>query len=310
MYKSNRYFRIEDKISYICRNKYKYFLSKSYVQGIGLGYKITKGMCTYEKCIKVFVSNKVSTYYLNLNDIIPKMYDNIKTDVVQTGIFKTMSLTDEIRPVVGGYSLGNELYDTDGCVTCLVTDGHYKYILSNNHVIASINKALIRTKIIQPSVTDGGKVDRNTVAILSKYIPLNFKGTFSSKSNYVDCAIGKILNDSIATDTIAFIGKPKQSIVPRLNKLIKKIGKATELTIGHITETDCTLLVQYSNGKKALFEEQIATNAVALPGDSGAILVDENNYVLGMLVSGLKTKTIYNPMNKVLDSLNVNIVTE
>lgn len=58
---------LDEKIKYITQNEYNYFLNKSNVVGVGLGYKIKNGFNTFQKCLSVFVSNKIS-YFQFLNN--------------------------------------------------------------------------------------------------------------------------------------------------------------------------------------------------------------------------------------------------
>ncbi|KEI14937.1 trypsin-like serine protease [Clostridium novyi] len=302
---------MEQSISYICNCEYQYFLNKSNVVGIGCGYKIKNGFYTNQLCIKVFVAKKLPLNQLNTNDIIPSIYKGIPTDIKETGYFTAHSLTQKIRPTPGGYVISNE-YNTNysGTLGCLVTDNKDLFVLSNNHVLAMLNQASIGTKIIEPSREFGGDPKTDTIANLSKYIELKFIEDTSMSVNYTDCAIAKIIDKSLVSPEIALVGIPKGINSPKLNQRVKKVGAISELTTGVITSIHNTMTVNYQDIKKsAIFKEQIFTSFMAEHGDSGAILLDQNNNVIGLLMSGSKNTSVFNPIDTVLKQLNVNLVT-
>ncbi|KEI10488.1 hypothetical protein Z957_01760 [Clostridium sp. K25] len=304
-------YKIEKTISYICNCEYKYFLNKSNVVGIGCGYKIKNGFYTNQLCIQVFVRKKLPLNELNTNDLIPSTYKGIPTDIKETGGFTACSLTQKIRPTPGGYCISNE-YNTDysGTLGCLVKDNKHLFLLSNNHVLAMMNKLSLGTKIIQPSGHFGGDSKTDTIATLSKYIEIKFIEDRGIYFNYTDCSIAKIIDKSLVSPEIALVGIPKGITTPELNKNVKKVGAISELTTGVITSIHNTITVDYYTIKKsAIFKEQIVTTKLAESGDSGCILLDENNNAIGLLMSGSENVSTFNPIDTVLKELNVNLVT-
>ncbi|KEI15884.1 hypothetical protein Z959_11515 [Clostridium novyi B str. ATCC 27606] len=304
-------YKMEKTISYICNCEYKYFFNKSNVVGIGCGYKIKNGFYTNQLCIQVFVSRKLPSNELNTNDLIPALYKGILTDIKETGGFTAYSLTQKIRPTPGGYIIANE-YNTNysGTLGCLVTDNKDLFVLSNNHVLARMNQIQLNTKIIQPSNEFGGDPKTDIIATLIRYIKIRFIETYNMPFNYTDCGIAKIIDKSLVSPEIALVGIPKGVSNPKLNQPIKKVGAISELTTGVITSIHNTMTVNYQDIKKsAIFKEQIFTSFMAEHGDSGAILLDQNNNVIGLLMSGSKNTSVFNPIDTVLKQLNVNLVT-
>src|SRR3712207_1020031 len=139
--------KMEKIISNICNDEYEYFLNKANVVGVGCGYKVKNGFYTNQLCIQVFTRIKLPSKQLNSWDLIPNLYKGIPTDVIQTGVFTSCSLSRRIRPTLGGYVIGNDYIDEiSGTLGCLVTDNTDLFILSNNHVIAMDNEAPLGTK--------------------------------------------------------------------------------------------------------------------------------------------------------------------
>ncbi|AEB76397.1 trypsin-like peptidase domain-containing protein [Clostridium botulinum] len=296
-------------ISNICKNEYEYFLDKPYVIGVALGYKMINGFYTNQKCIAVFVIKKVPCSELLSNEIIPRCYKGFQTDVNECEMPVCNSLRTRIRPVLNGYSVGNILKKSSGTAGCLVAD-KYLYILSNNHVFALNNQAPIGSVILQPSVEDGGKIEKDVIGHLNRYIPIKFIEGKTKPENTVDCALCKVINRSFVSPKIAFVGSPKGTAKAKLNEDVIKIGRTTALTTGKIKylsatfEVDCLYV-----DKPALFKDQIITTKMAGPGDSGALLLNKDNYAVGLLIGSNSNLVAFNPIEAVLDSLKVKLVT-
>ncbi|KLU76449.1 hypothetical protein G8V05_08010 [Clostridium botulinum C/D] len=298
---------LDEFILYICRNEYKFFLSKLNVIGIGLGYKITRQITTCKKCITVFVSEKVPENELQSDDLIPSVYNGVITDVVESGVIKNCSLTQRVRPAIPGYSISAAELNASGTLTCLVTDGKEKYILACNHTIAGENRFPIGEPIVQPGISDKGRVPKDVIAMLSKYIPIQFEGYIFTPENYVDCAIGKVVKRDIVSSNIAIIGELKGVKNVNIGDVVKKIGTTTECTENKILGVGITIKIKMDTGI-ALFKNQIATGLMTKPGDSGSIVVDKNNYAVGVVIAEGIKNTLITPMRSVLKSLNVEIV--
>lgn len=58
------------------------------VAGVGIGYKITKGIQTDTPCIKVYVSRKIISRKLSKDKVVPTQFDGILTDVEEIGAIK------------------------------------------------------------------------------------------------------------------------------------------------------------------------------------------------------------------------------
>lgn len=305
----NKCLSLDEKVAFIASCEYEYFFNKPNVVGVGLGYKTVNTFNTFNKCIKIFVSKKVQKNKLNPHELIPSFYKSIPTDVQETGIFISQGLDKRIRPVPGGYSIGPASEFEGGTMGCLVTDGTDVYVLSCNHVLAYGNKLKIGEPILEPDVASHGRYPGDVIANLSRYIPLKFKGIFSKPTNYVDCAIGKVTSRSMVSPRIALIGKMEGVETAELGAKIKKVGSVTALTSGRIIGINETVEVN-SDGKKLIFKDQIVTTRMAATGDSGAILLNENNYAVGLLISGSHASTTYNKMSTILKELDVSLVTQ
>ncbi|AYF55236.1 hypothetical protein G8S49_03205 [Clostridium botulinum C] len=270
---------------------------------------MVKGFYTNQKCITIFVTKKVSCNELLSNEIIPNFYKGFQTDVKQCEMPRCSSLTQRIRPVLNGYSIGNIMAYNYGTSSCLVED-KYLYILGNNHLLALNNQAPIGSAIVQPGVEDGGKIEKDVIGHLNKFIPIKFIEGAKEPENIVDCALCKVINRSFVSPKIAFVGIPKGVAKTKLGDNVKKVGRTTEMTKGKITYLDGVFKVKCENvQKRALFKKLIITTSIGELGDSGALLLNEDDYALGIYMASGESIGVFNSIQEVLDSLKVKLVT-
>ncbi|KEI02954.1 trypsin-like peptidase domain-containing protein [Clostridium botulinum] len=289
-------------IDCICNCEYRHFFSKANVIGIGLGYKTRKECCLFQKCITVFVSEKLPLNEIPEQDLIPATYRGIPTDVVESGITSTCSLRNKVRPVTGGYSIGVEGLQ-GGTLGCLVSQDGIEYALTCNHVISANNSHLLGKPVVQPATQYGGKVPNDTIGTVYRFIKVNT----SRDDNLVDAAIIKT-NKALTSSAITFVGNIKGVSHPKIGEKVKMVGSNSELKEGTV-KTIHTTIKTFFLGEEVVFKNQIVTNHMSSPGDSGAILLSKNNEALGLLMSDGSRVTIYNDINDVLTQLRVNIVT-
>lgn len=314
-------------------------MAKPNVVGVGMGYKETRGRMTDELCVVALVRQKVPKLGLRPDSRVPSKVDGIITDVIQVGELRALSTpTDRIRPVPGGVSLGHYKV-TAGTLGCVVfdQDTRKRLILSNNHVLAESNDALIGDQILQPGPVDGGRVAKDTVATLERFCPINFStgpatckfalifadvGNSIAKllgskyrveaywsdeeaSNRVDAAVAKPVEGITFLDEIMDIGVVAGTAPARLGMLVRKSGRTTGFTSGQITVLEATVDIRYGD-RTARFEGQIITGPMSKPGDSGSLLVaGDSLFAIGLLFAGSEQATVHNPIQDVLDSLEV-----
>jgi hypothetical protein len=309
------------------------------VVGVGIGYKEASGKKLDELCITVLVRKKLPIEALPSSGLIPHELEGVKTDVIEVGELNALQArTDRWRPVPAGVSIGHYLI-TAGTLGCMVRDrsSNERLILSNNHVLANSNQARPGDPILQPGVADHGNVASDTVAQLIRFVPISFtvepptceiaKGmvTVSNKLaqllgsghrleafkqdpqaiNQVDAAVARPEVGIEFLDEILEIGIVGGVTPAKLGMRVRKSGRSTGFTTGQITILDATVDVNYSD-KVARFEGQIITSGMSAPGDSGSLLVAESALLaVGLLFAGSDQVTIFNPIQAVLDGLQV-----
>ena len=326
----------------LVRQKKKQFsaqlFKKANVVATGVGYKVTGGKVTDEPCIVVSVAKKVPADQLAAADLVPKMLDEAKTDVVETGVIRALQArTDRWRPAPGGVSIGH-INITAGTLGCLVKKNGQTFILSNNHVLANSNDGQVGDPILQPGPYDGGTFPQDHIANLSEFVPITFfelpsdcpmaRGITSVlnglakavgsrtrlravsmqlEENLVDAAIARPLNDQDVTPEILEIGTINDVGTGELGMAIKKSGRTTGLNTGQILQVDVTVNVQYDAGRIAIFTDQLMAGAMSQGGDSGSAVLDGNNNLIGLLFAGSDTTTIINRIENVFSALGLSL---
>ncbi len=243
---------------------------------------------------------------------IPAKLDDVPTRTVVSGQFVAGELIDPPGPAApNGYSIGHPDI-TAGTLGAVVQDaGGVCYILSNNHVLANVNKAAIGDNILQPGPFDGGQDPEDAIATLAAFEPILFGG---SDTNTIDAAIAEVFTpvaDFVTAETPNYAPSSKVTTAT-IGLGVKKVGRTTELTTGEVTEVNASVNVCYQcNGpfcfsckKLAYYEGQIMTTDMSDGGDSGSLTVDTNNQPVGLLFAGSSTRTIHNHIADVLGHFN------
>lgn len=330
---------------YSLLEKYRYsLLEKKGVIGVGIGYKEIKGKVTKKECLVVYVDKKVPITKLDINDVIPATIEHKITDVKEIGKVKalychirttfTPKRTDRWRPAPGGVSIGHESI-TAGTLGMKIDASDGSYILSNNHVLANSNDAIVGDIIYQPGVYDQPLSKENEIGVLFDFISIYFenneckvvkgilkvlntlaklvKSRYRFKAdkrviyNRVDAALCRPFNEDDVLYDILEVGIPNGYAEAQLNDSVLKSGRTTGLTKGIVIDTNATIKVNYGPNKDALFENQIITTAKSASGDSGSILVRDTNVkpVVGLLFAGSTEISVCNHIKNVQEALNI-----
>lgn len=237
------------------------------------------------------------------------------------------------RPILLGTS-GSNVNDFGGPYCCggtlgaLVTDGSKFYILSNNHVLARVNKASVGELVIQPGLIDRKcQVDLvDAVASLSDFVRIKFASGRRIPLNSVDAAIAEVLKDSQGNPLVGDTGEILEIGVldsgtqgPVIGLAVQKMGRTTKRTFGTIESIDTTVDIGYgrSCGKEATLVARFVNQIIVTPGsfsaggDSGSAVVtveaetSTKPKAVGLLFAGSSTHTIVNRIDDVLQALGV-----
>ena len=216
-----------------------------------------------------------------------------------------------VRNLHLGVSGGNVNDETSrfccsGTLGALITDGTTQYILSNNHVLARADQAVVGEDVSQPGLIDSNCAISTVVA--------DFSGAAALGSN-VDAAVAQLrLGQMDPTGFIEDIGVPSSTVVsPSVSLGVAKSGRTTGFTTGTVSSINTSVNVQYQkncgSGKKftVSYTNQVVINSSTFSagGDSGSLIVTNNasHNPVALLFAGSSTTTIGNPIGEVLTKL-------
>lgn len=246
-----------------------------------------------------------------------------------------------IRPTPAGCSIGNFRITAGSLGAWVKKDGIY-YILSNSHVLggSSVNGTQIGDPCLQPGAYDGGTVENDELGKLYEFVPISmievsgcpFANAITSVTNFlaqlfhrktrlkafipgepnkVDCAIAtpnreEDVLDAILEDDGALI-KIEGEAEPEIGMKVKKSGRTTGTTHGEISQTDAAVTVNMGNGRTALFVDQIIIEkeGMSAGGDSGSVILTEDNKLVTLLFAGSDKTTVGNKWSNVKDALKL-----
>ena len=248
--------------------------------------------------------------------------DDAPLNVIVTGTIDALSHRFRIRPAPGGVSCGHYRI-TAGTLGCLArgrTGARRRrvFVLSNNHVLANSNNARGGDPILQPGPADGGRNPADRIAILERFVPIDFRG----RANYVDCAVGWAWHKLVRQELVylrsgrrRFFRVSSRIRACRRGMLVGKSGRTTQLTAGRITDCSATIRVNYGRAGMALFRDQIAVRGLrgdfSRPGDSGSPIWtwDRSRNPVGLLFAGGGGLTFANKIARVLKALDIVLYT-
>jgi hypothetical protein len=335
-------YRLDSEILSAKEGSKEELLTKPNVVGVGIGRKVSDGDAKDELSVVVLVEKKVSLNALTVESVVPSSVFGVPTDVMEVGRLEAqVDRKAKHRPAPGGVSIGHFAITagTLGTVAIDQTNGD-RVILSNNHVLANSNDAMIGDVILQQGYHDGGRVVSHTIGYLRRYKEIDFgtapsecpiaegvakvinRGAKVIKSrhrleplqadpqaiNYIDAAIAEPIDDDVILDEILDIGAVNGTIDAHLGMKVRKSGRTTGYTHGTVTLLGATVSVQYGAGKIARFENQIITDYMSAGGDSGSLGVHEDsNKAFGLLYAGSDRVTIFNRIQDVEDILTISL---
>ena len=233
----------------------------------------------------VFVSRKLPLDQLNPQDVVDPIVEDVETDVIEVGEVQAMLAPGDSIGLVGA---GTGTYGGP-----VVDELGNHYLLTNNHVAANSNKALALTEVRHPGPADG---IGGRIGVLARFEPIYF-----DRPNYIDAALVR------ADAQLAGIAKPATT-TGRVGWYVQKHGRTTGHTTGEIIGRNATIDVDFGDQGVARFRNQLVTDNMLSPGDSGSVLLSRAGHPVGLSFAGSDTISLHNPINIVLRTLGVSFV--
>jgi hypothetical protein len=305
------------------------------VVAVDIGEQVTGGTPTGRPAIVVTVRRKRHPLDVPTQHLIPGEVAGIPVDVVEDDVVLHRALLTEGLPppsalgaerhdvVIGGISAGPTRsvlmvppqaprqgeYVIVGTLGALVTDraGAGDVLALTTFHVACVDDAWqVGDEMVHPSRVDGGRCASDVVATLAR----------AALSGAVDGAAVLLRPGRPYQPMITQVGPVAGTARPLLGALVRKRGRATGLTVARVASVDATLRVDYGNGLgvRTLRDQVLVRTGGGRfgdYGDSGAVLVDADNRIVGLYVAGNGSGGVgyANPIAHVLDELDVDVLT-
>jgi hypothetical protein len=266
------------------------------ITNIGIGAKEVGGRMTDDFAFRVYVGTKLPAGDVPAQWQIPARVEGVPTDVLPTSSTQVLVDDRKLRPLRGGTQVKNEFVQDDsrtlaGTIGCLVKfiDTLEVMALTCEHVTLA-GQAALGVSMGQPKYV--------TSCCCCTYNMIG-KAFRAVKNAQLDCAVIK-LDDDIANEVEAVDGV---NLVEGLGTLtgaaqavcfetIRKRGRTTGLTTGRVKEVlfeGSQILIEPTGPAPPPGE----TLRFADLGDSGSVLVNNTNQVVGLLwATDVATRTM------------------
>lgn len=277
------------------------------VVSVGLGAKEIRGMVTDEFAFRVYVDKKLPKSELQRDECIPEQIKGVRTDVIIKSVQTLVADHNKYRPLKGGGQIRNEhvqvgINHLSGTIGCLAEH------IATNDIVALSSQHVLMAGQAQLSV----KIGQPRYVISCCCCTYNEIGNVINvrKDAQLDCGI-VLLDDDIENEVrthgtlnqVEGIGVLTGVAQAVCFEDVKKRGKTTELTTGRVTD------VLYE-GSQILIHPTGASSKFAELGDSGSVVVNDSNEVIGLLWAAdatTRTKGVANHIGPVMQAMGIRI---
>lgn len=277
------------------------------VVGVGIGAELVGGDSTGRSCLRVYVERKVELGQLRPGDRIPERLPvprgngngfeverEVAVDVIDAGPIRAHG---KVRPLKMGHECTREppRFFRSGTMGAIVEDQHgRRYLLSNNHVLANLNRADTGDPVFQPDAMDSDRVGE-----LARWVPLRRRGP-----NRVDAALarlGAVPERGTWVDGFGAVREVARRIPPNARVLLR--GAAQRKERGRVVDHDWRGVIDYGRGGRMEFDDLFVIDALTSTGDSGALVFTRTRRALGLVIGGNALYTFCCPLLQTLMEL-------
>lgn len=278
------------------------------ISSIGVGAKEVGGDVTFDMAYRIYVEQKLPNDDLPAAWRIPERIRGINTDVLPRSSTEMLTDDGKYRPLKGGSQVKNQYVEGDndllgGTIGCLVRfDSPLQEIcaLSCEHVMMA-GQAGLQVIVGQPRyVVSCCCCTYNQIGKVVNY----------EKNDKVDCAVA-VLDQDIAQEVssrntlndVVDIGTLTGVAQAVCFEAVKKRGRTTELTTGQVVDIifENSQILVHPTGGNPKFADR---------GDSGSVIVNSANRVIGLLWAtdaATRTKGVGNHIGEVMREMDITI---
>ncbi len=244
---------------------------------------------------------------------IPGIQYPVPVEVVSLGSLTPLMSTKRTRPLLPGLSISHAAM-TAGTLGAFARSrdpaDENTYLLSCNHVLTEYNANSPGDLIVQPGKADRGKAPNDVVASLSHVIELVYHDR--EYRNRVDAALAKIDTSNCLPGDESVMGSIPISRSVRSRGSVRMVGRTSGEAYGRVRDPAARLHMSYprdrSSTSKVGFEDVVVCTAFSKKGDSGAVVYNESNHAVGMIIAGSDRSSIFCKIGHICDELNIVLV--
>lgn len=250
------------------------------------------------------------------NSNFNNFYDNNRSNSYNS-FNNNKNYTAYANLAIGGIGIGSVGAKTTGTLGCAVMDDNNIYILSSNHVLSSDDNLPENNPIYKVVKNTTSSNQSDFIGSLINSTDIAFAGSSPvAPENRIDAAIAMVGNLGSKDDIyyrilqkgISGLGDITGTTTAQLEDTVYKTGAATGYNSGTVWGTKATVIVDYGDGKTALYTNQIITSSMSKQGDSGSLGWNSQGKVFGLLFAGTDKISVFNPIEDVLTTLKVNLI--
>jgi hypothetical protein len=209
------------------------------------------------------------------------------------------------------------------------------HLLSNSHVFADLRKGIVDDGdlIMQPSPGEPGS--NRPIGMLVDFSSLDFYSDVN-EPNHIDAAIARLWGPHQHKPLLPLIGPIKGYVARKdveIGEGVRKFGRTTGYTEGCIFSIFLDIWIRYDRTHQSAFFKNQLLIKPALPefqrfvgkGDSGSLLVDEEQRAIGLIFGGTSEVTdstrsrndsteriegygVANPISEVMERLKIELL--
>ena len=285
------------------------------VTGVDIGYKYVDGKMTDQICLRVHVAKKKAD--LSPEQRVPTMVHGIPTDVIE-GTYKTYGTVtsqadatnideDQYNVMEGGISISGKRDDGSadtGTLGLVVIDNNTNKpaILTNAHVVGG--EGTEGKQMYQPYPWNGGALVGSVLR--------------ARRSGSIDAALISIDSLTYSFDILQLGGVQGINTNAQLGQSVRKRGRQSRLTYGVVEGIHGTFPISETEYYDDILSIKPLNAAdFSIEGDSGSVIVDDDNKVIALLYAGypsqltdddsLKGRTLSLPIKNVMNAMNCSV---
>jgi hypothetical protein len=277
--------------------------------GIGLGEKIAAGIGHYTHAIQLFVTRKVASElveeeYLAANLLKRWDWPVREIDVVQIGQPKLFHhWSKSLRPLIpGGATVSDAAGKASGTLGAWLTDGSNEYLLTCWHCVGPESSSQQPVTVVHPV---GGAALATVTASVDP-------STTASGHATIDAALARVLSHDDVGPFVLSVGEIRGTRRVNASRVpVVKMGAKTHRTASGISnvsyhgKTVDTPRGSFVYDRQILIKQNPVNDNFADHGDSGAVVLTEDQIAVGLLVGGDAEEGFYlaTPIDQVLNGL-------